>query len=915
MTLRVTTHDHTESTIRVALTGYMYAVVVSLAATPPVQLGDALDRGNYTFRLANAEVRARLLYLDLANLSFSSVVVDSADFTHSPTVTIRRVAVRGPDAVILLRHCTFGSADVGVADVAVLDGATLAVQDSSFVNTLNDALPLALTAVRFDQAARFVLRGCLVRVSRAFSRNAMTIHIAGGSAFGANAALCVVNNTVWWVPPGSRSHPNAGLVVDASTAFNATSSVLVVARNVFDAPRVHAIRFGSADKVPLVGTAAFVQNVFAKETSARVAAGQTFAAAFNTLGAAETLISGDGKASPPLPPDASLRTERCNYPQPGPPNATALAVGVVDASYGVTLQACGAADVPPPLPPVCDAEVVAPPPYEHSAIPPRPRLAAVPSCDAWQPGRHAAPTATVTRSLSATPPVPSPIATEQRTATARDASAAPIDTPPPSSSAAGTATDPPATRSLRHATAGPSRTVPAQRPTAGPDRTATARRRTATASLPAAQAAPARAASNDDPAAVDPRGSAQAVMATTGIASSAAAGVLSPTAANKANTAGRLVAMLRCGQTSADDDDDNVGDPPWHQYILPIAVGSDEAFAKAVGALLSSAVGVVAGAVLCAVVALRLPADKRKWRGHTGILFAVLLNFYGPNIVALAAGVLAAGAPAMPSVVAFVAAALVVAVAAATTARIATMPPLIAERVHGYLGTYDRSEAAAAAAAAPTAAEAAHPAIGLCWSLAPMVESGRLAAPLLVRLHVCEDLAAAIVMAVFGGLAEAHVACVPMAFATLLVGIAHAGYVVAARPYLDRLEQTFAAALALLQAALAGAVAVAAVRPNAARPAVVAAGWIATLLNVAFYAQLGVLAVWELRRLYKRRLAAAARSASSAARAGPQLQRASADAEEDAMTGAHTTPLLEVPSQQHPNANPLDGRIDPARAL
>jgi len=226
--------------------------------------------------------------------------------------------------------------------------------------------------------------------------------------------------------------------------------------------------------------------------------------------------------------------------------------------------------------------------------------------------------------------------------------------------------------------------------------------------------------------------------------------------------------------------------------------------------------------------------------------------------------------------------ATVAAVGAVTAAVVARMPAAVARRVARYLGrrivpavvstannatvldgpspAHDCAAAAGVDGDAPTAAEVASLPTAVAWCLAPLVESARDPAPLAIRLHVVEDFAAAAVLAVVESLAGAALPCRAAAVLVVLASAAHALYVVAARPYVDRLEQAFAAGLATGQAALSGAAAAAAARPGQeSHGALVAAAWLTVAVNALFYAQLLVLAAWEMHKL-RRHLRASSHS-------------------------------------------------------
>jgi hypothetical protein len=295
----------------------------------------------------------------------------------------------------------------------------------------------------------------------------------------------------------------------------------------------------------------------------------------------------------------------------------------------------------------------------------------------------------------------------------------------------------------------------------------------------------------------------------------------------------------------------------------------------------------------------------------------VLLSFYGPNVVALATTVLALASngplgPHRSAVVTALALAGVIVVGAqiaATTLVIARCDAGLVDRVHRSLSpagepSTDAPPAHASAngddagpnpssaeAAAPTPAELASWATSLPWVLAPMVESARDPVPQHVRLHVVEDIAAAVALGVIGGLGASGVGavCKPVALASLVASLLHAAYVLLVRPYKDRLEQAFAALLALAQCALSGAITAVVVRPGQkSLGALRAAAWITVGMNAGFYLQMIVLAVWEFHKMraLQRRLGDNAATGTTAA-------RAALAAGGDYSTGV---PLLAVPT-------------------
>ena len=394
-----------------------------------------------------------------------------------------------------------------------------------------------------------------------------------------------------------------------------------------------------------------------------------------------------------------------------------------------------------------------------------------------------------------------------------------------------------------------------------PTATATAN---SSATLPPSVLAPSLAAAASDPqdalslALGSPN--AATVMATTGVVSTTVAGLFSPGAANKGNSLSRLVQVADChapeGDSSpGDDEEDEVMHPPWHQYVLPVPlhVGGSCAgavrYRKANGALLSTSVVLVASFAACIVVALRCAPHAQRPRKYTGVLFAVMLSFYGPNVVALATSIFT-----LPDAnfkgLAIVGNAIAVSLLAVATWLMARLSQDAAARVHAYFTTYD--DTAAATESGPTADEHARLPTALGWLMTPMVESARDPVPQHVRLHVVEDILAAFLVAVIGGAQlPAGASCVGPAMGMLGVSVLHALYVILVRPYRDQVEQGFAALIAVLQCVVAGAMVAGLLAPGASGrvAAFTAAGWAALVLNVTFYAQLVVLAGIEIRRL------------------------------------------------------------------
>ena len=364
-------------------------------------------------------------------------------------------------------------------------------------------------------------------------------------------------------------------------------------------------------------------------------------------------------------------------------------------------------------------------------------------------------------------------------------------------------------------------------------------------------------------------------MATTGVVATVAAGVLSPMAANKANTAGRLLQLALCDTADANELDEALTDPGWHELLLPVAIGSGPV-PRATGGLAFTAVALLGATVACVVLAHRLVtqatpsptatatnasaaagprlrasgnASGSRSRKVVGILFAVLLNFYGPNIVATAVPAAQLPSPlgAGATVAAGVAGLVVVAVGAAlSTWSIVRLSPDAAVRVHRSLMT--RAGGATDAAAELPADDTER----LGWVLAAMVESARDPVPQHVRLHVVEDFAAAVLLALAEGLSPT-IGCGGSAIGIIVVALAHVAYVVLLRPYRQRAEQVFAALLALVQCVLGLAVGIVALRPGReTHGALVAAAWATVAMNVLFYAQMLVLTLLELRDLYRK---------------------------------------------------------------
>ena len=99
-------------------------------------------------------------------------------------------------------------------------------------------------------------------------------------------------------------------------------------------------------------------------------------------------------------------------------------------------------------------------------------------------------------------------------------------------------------------------------------------------------------------------------MATTGVVATAAAGVLSPMAANKANTAGRLLELAACGDIQPGQLPTDVAAPAWHQFVLPVPVGGGDGLGRARGALLSTTVALLAATAATVVIARTADADS-----------------------------------------------------------------------------------------------------------------------------------------------------------------------------------------------------------------------------------------------------------------------------------------------------------------
>ena len=405
----------------------------------------------------------------------------------------------------------------------------------------------------------------------------------------------------------------------------------------------------------------------------------------------------------------------------------------------------------------------------------------------------------------------------------------------------------------------------------------------ATPPLPVTPSLPGLSPADAGPSARDrlggPAARAAKVMATTGVVVTAAAGVLSPMSANKANTVGRLVEVAVCTEeTPVDPLPNDATDPAWHQFVLPIAVvGGTDPFRKARGALFSTVLLLVAAAVAAVWVATRMHPARDKARKVAGVLFAVLLSFFAPNAASLASLLLGltdarnAAAPwwalvpgaerAATRAVAGVTLLVALALWTAAAARVASLSPSVAERVYAYLGSYDFARAkrrgtdgvaVADDPTAPSEEERRSPPVAIAWVLAPLVESGRAATALPVRLHVVEDIGVAMALAVCEGLAVGGaIPCRTAAGLALAAAASHALYVVVVWPYRERAEQLFAVAQAGLQAGLAGAGLVAAVRSGRERGGALAAvGWLAFVTNVLFYIQLLGLFAWEARRMW-----------------------------------------------------------------
>jgi hypothetical protein len=187
------------------------------------------------------------------------------------------------------------------------------------------------------------------------------------------------------------------------------------------------------------------------------------------------------------------------------------------------------------------------------------------------------------------------------------------------------------------------------------------------------------------------------VIIGSGTASGLASAVVTVTAANKASTTARLVQTAVCVYDS--DKEQALLQPPWYQYVLPVpipGVAVHSSFRAAVGALVWTTALLAASFVATVVGARKLAVDYRSvvtnqpagatrsgigWPGHAGTWFALMLTFYGPNVVELAMTAAAHGDVGVVRAIAVLAGIGTLGALAVASWLVVTTPPHVASSI------------------------------------------------------------------------------------------------------------------------------------------------------------------------------------------------------------------------------------------
>ena len=128
------------------------------------------------------------------------------------------------------------------------------------------------------------------------------------------------------------------------------------------------------------------------------------------------------------------------------------------------------------------------------------------------------------------------------------------------------------------------------------------------------------------------------------------------------------------------------------------------------------------------------------------------------------------------------------------------------------------------------------------------------------------------------------------------------------------IEQAFAVSLALAQCALGVAVGIVALRPGReTRATLVAAAWTTVVMNVGFYLQMTVLALWELRKMWRQMHATGPLPAGATTPADPSTADAPLLQVPRAASGAPSGAATVVPALNGDDAVATARHVNPLR--
>jgi hypothetical protein len=339
-------------------------------------------------------------------------------------------------------------------------------------------------------------------------------------------------------------------------------------------------------------------------------------------------------------------------------------------------------------------------------------------------------------------------------------------------------------------------------------------------------------------------------------ASSAAAGLVSPTGATKATTMARVGRLAQCTAFAISDDDDW---PDWANFVFAFQltpVSDDDARGKRLSAAAGALVTTGGFALVVALLLLGLVVagdDVIRPARYVAVLLALMLTYYAPNVTEAAITVLRFTDNSTQRVCACVslgATSLITLVCFFRVWQRFTPPPPAAVAGGGALGTPEEP-----------------------WQrvLRPFWGSGRDVTLLSHRLLVFEDMAVAHVVAAIVGWRPSDLGeCRGLSIALVAVGVAHMGFLLYVRPYASRLELGLSVVMAGFTVAT-GVSSVVALLMEESENAGKALGWVMLASDAAVWMQLIVLTGAAVKEHLEKQSQHAANAAAAANHAVPLL--------------------------------------------